>query len=159
MANNINITINDKKHTIEMDKTTSKRASQYGTDEYNALQEVRTAYPTYSVAVINRKPDKGEYKGLTYEFMEKYIQAHDDEKKSIMNEYFTLRGESEEAKAVGANAKSYGEIKDWFLATYPAFGEFFTNREKLVSKGAKKKAQDKQDKADEMRKARLALVA
>ena len=159
MANNINITINDKKHTIEMDKTTSKRASQYGTDEYKALQEVRSAYPTYSVVVVNRKTEKGEFKGLTYEFMEKYIQAHDDEDKSKMKTYFTLRGESEEAQAVGANAKSYAEIKDWFLDKFPAFGELFKERETLMKTIADNKAKAKQDKEDEKRAQRLALVA
>ncbi|MCR4621721.1 MAG: hypothetical protein K5663_06525 [Clostridiales bacterium] len=154
-----NITINTKKQTIEMDKTTAKSASQYGTDEYKALQEVRIAYPTYSVVVVNRKPEKGEFKGLTYEFMEKYIKAHDDENKSKMKEYLNLRGESEEAMAVGAKAKSYAEIKEWFLDAFKAFGEFYTNREKLLKNIADKKAKAKQDKEDEKRAQRLALVA
>ena len=159
MANNINITVNDKKHTIEMNKTTSKRASQYGTEEYKALQDVRSAYPTYSVVVVNRRTDKGEFKGLTYEFMEKYIQAHDDENKTIMKEYFKLRGESEEAEDVGAKAKRYNVIKDWFLDTFPAFGEFSNDRENLLNKVAEKKAKAKQDKENEKRAQRLALVA
>lgn len=164
MANNINITINEKKHTIEMDKTTSKLASQYGTEAYKALQEVRSAYPTFSVVVVNRKTEnrkteKNDYKGLTYKFMEKYIQAHDDENKSKMKAYFTLRGESKEAEDVGANAASYAEIKDWFLDTFNDFGKFFKERETLMKTIAEKKAKAKQDKADEERKARLALVA
>ncbi len=159
MANNINININNKKHTIEMNQTTSKRASQYGTDEYNALQDVRSAYPTYRVIVVNRRTDKGEFKGLTYEFMEKYIKAHDDENKTIMKQYLALRGESEEALDVGANAKSYAEIKDWFLDTFPDFGKFFQERETLMKTIADNKAKAKQDKEDEKRAQRLALVA
>ena len=154
-----NITINDKKQTIQMNKTTAEAASQYGTEEYNALQEVRRAYPTYSVVVISRKSEKSEFKGLTYVFMEKYIKAHDDDDKSKMKAYFNLRGESEAAKAVGANAKSYGEIKEWFLDAFPEFGQFYRDRENLLNQIADKKAKAKQDEENEKRAQRLALVA
>ena len=53
-----NIIINAKNHTIEMNKTVSKAASRFGTPEYNELQEVRRAYPTYHVVTVAKKAAK-----------------------------------------------------------------------------------------------------
>ena len=136
MNNNITITINDKKQTIEMNKTTAKRASKYGTDEYKALQEVRRDYPTYKIVTVARKVEKCEYKGLTFDFMKQYIENHDDDDKSKMKEYLNLRGQSEEAKDNGSEAKSYSEIKNWFLRTFPSIKEFASNIANLVSNAA-----------------------
>lgn len=100
------ITINAKNRTIELTKTFATASSKYGTDEYNELQAVRKDYPNYKVVTIARKApktDKPTFKGLTYEYMEKYIMAHDDENQSIMNEYLALRGESDEADESGAD--------------------------------------------------------
>ncbi len=146
MANNITITINDKKHTIEMNKTTAKLASQYGTDEYKALQEVRRDYPTYGIITVPGREVKTEFKGLTYEFMEKYIQTHDDEKKTKMNAYLGLRGKSEEAKALGMEAVGYAEIKEWFLMTYPELRNYIKARESILDAVAKNKERVKQEK-------------
>ena len=66
------IIINIKKHTIEMNKTTTKAASKYGTPEYNELQSARHDYPTFRVVTVAKKTAKPEYKGLTFEYMEKY---------------------------------------------------------------------------------------
>ena len=129
---NITITINDKKHTIEMNKTTAKRACKYGTEEYKALQEVRSAYPNYRIETVIRKVEKCEYKGLTFEYMKQYIEQHDDANKSKMEEFLNLRAESEEAKEKNAEAKSYAEIKNWFLKAFPAIEEFASKMDSLV---------------------------
>ena len=146
MANNITITINDKKHTIEMNKTTAKLASQYGTDEYKALQEERRDYPTYGIITVPGREVKTEFKGLTYEFMEKYIKAHEDKDGKNMNAYLGLRAKSEEAKALGMEAVGYADIKDWFLMTYPALRNFIKARENILEAVAKNKEKVKQEK-------------
>lgn len=86
-----NITINTKNHTIEMDKTFAKSAAIFGTDEYKQLQEARRDYPNYRVATVRQKAGKGEFKGLDYPFMEKYIAEH-DETGELAKEYHILRG-------------------------------------------------------------------
>ena len=141
-----NITINTKKSTIEMNKTYAKLASQYGTDEYKALQEVRRDYPNYRIVTVPHKVEKVEFKGLNYEFMEKYIKAHDDENGTKMEAYLGLRGKSEEAKELGMEAVGYAEIKEWFLMTYPALRDFINARENILEAVAKNKALVKQAK-------------
>lgn len=129
-----NLTINNKARTIEMTKKFEKAASRFGSDEYKMLQEARKDYPAYKVVVkASTAKGKESFKGLTYEYMEKYIAAHDDDK-IIMAEYKMLRGLSDEAQEMNAAACSYGEMKKWFFDKYPAFKEFTENCNKALKK-------------------------
>ena len=127
--------INEKKNAIELSKKEAAAAANFGTPEYKALQEARRDYPGFKVVTITRKSTakKESYKGLTYGYMETYIQKHDDEKQSIMAEYKMLRGLTEEAEEVLAESFSYQEMKDWFLKKFPAIAEFHKKREALLA--------------------------
>lgn len=129
-----NITINTKNHTIEMNKTTAKAASIFGSDEYNALQTARRDYPSFRVVSVSKKNAKPAYKGLTCEYIEKYIKAHDDEEQSIMAEYKMLRGKSEAGKDAMADDAKYAVIKEWFFMTFPQIEKFHSDREVLLEK-------------------------
>ena len=137
---NINISINTKNHTIEMNKTTAKAASIFGSDEYNALQAARRDYPTYRVITVKQKGAKPEYKGMDYKYMEKYIATHDDENGSIMAEYKMLTGKSEAGKDAIADAACYADVKEWFLMTYPEIEKFHSDRDALLEKIAARRA-------------------
>ena len=133
-----NLTVCTATRSIEVSKTFNTRASQYGTDEYKMLQEVRRDYPGFKVVVVAprkaTKSNKPSFKGLTYEYMEAYITKHDDENNSIMEEYMTLRGISDDAEEAFAESCTYYEIKTWFLNRYPAIAEFHKKREALLNK-------------------------
>lgn len=135
-----NLTVCASSRSIEVSKSFNTRASQYGTDEYKALQEVRRDYPGFKVVVVAPRKsinsNKPSFKGLTYDYMEKYISKHDDEKNSTMNEYKTLRGMTEEAEEACAETCSYQEIKTWFLNKYPAIANFHEKREAILNKKA-----------------------
>ena len=126
--------INEKKMAIEVSKKFYAAASKYGTQEYRDLQEVRRDYPNFKVSVVTRKAttQKDTYKGLTYSYMETYIKAHDDEKKSIMAEYEMLRGISKAAKDALAEPCSYNEVKNWFLKKFTEIADFHKMREELL---------------------------
>ena len=136
-----NIIINAKNHTIEMNKTVTKAASRFGTSEYNELQEVRRAYPTFRVVTVAKKTAKPIYKGLTFEYMEKYIAAHDDEEQSITAEYLMLRGLDEAGKDADADSANYSDIRDWFFQAFPAIEQFHSDRDALLEKIAQRKAE------------------
>ena len=127
--------INEKKNAIELTKKESAAAAKFGTPEYRALQEARKDYPNFRVVTVSRKPatQRDTYKGLTYEYMEMYIQKHDDEQKSIMAEFEMLRGTSAEAQEALADSASYKEIKEWFLKKFPAIAEFHKKRETALA--------------------------
>lgn len=127
--------INDKKMAIELSKRFAAAARKYGTQEYKDLQAARRDYPNFAVVTVTRKAagKKDSYKGLTYTYMETYIKAHDDDKKSIMAEYEMLRGTSEAAKEALAEPCSYNEVKNWFLKKFPAIADFHKMREELLN--------------------------
>ena len=124
-----------KKNAIEMTKKFAKAAAKFGSPEYKQLQEARRDNPTFSVVTVTRKTTtkKNTYKGLTYEYMEMYIQKHDDAEKSIMAEYLMLRGLSEEAEEALAESFTYQEMKDWFLKKFPAIKKFHEARAKALA--------------------------
>ena len=109
--------------TIEVSKSFDKAASRFGTREYEAMQQVRKDYPDFTIVVKTVRTKADHFKGLTYDFMEKYITSHDDADKWLA-EFNDLRGKSEEAQAYGAAAHSYGEVKAWFFKTFPEFEAF-----------------------------------
>ena len=114
--------------TIEVSKSFDKAASRFGTREYEAMQQVRKDYPDFTIVVKTVRTKADHFKGLTYDFMEKYITSHDDADKRLA-EFTDLRGKSEEAQAYGAAAHSYGEIKAWFFKNYPEIEAFQRRRE------------------------------
>lgn len=157
-----NITVNEKARCIELTKKDYAKACKFGTQEYIDLQEVRKAYPTFKVVEVTRKApknDKPTFKGLTYEYMEKYIMAHDDEDQTIMNEYLALRGNSDADENL-VDSFNYQEMKDWFLDKFPAFNEYHTKRAELIEKSKQKKATKREEEARAKREAhRKALLA
>ena len=128
------MTIRYTTNTIEMTRKFAMAAQKFGSDEYKSLQEARRDNPTFKVVIVARKATekKDSYKGLTYEYMEKYINTHDDAEAN-MKAYENLRGLSEEAKAALAEPCSYLEIRIWFLKTYPAIAKFHEDRAKLLA--------------------------
>lgn len=131
-----NITVNAANNTIELSKKFAKAASRYGTEEYRMLQEVRRDYPGFEVVEATKKAKaaKDPYKKLNFEFMEKYIKAHDNEEKSIMKQYLDLRGMSPEAIENGAASKSLPEVRKWFLNKYPQIKAYHEKREQELEK-------------------------
>ena len=133
------ISISVRSRSLVLSKSFATKAAIFGTDEYKMLQEARRDYPDYKVTVGKTKATKTDkeqdiFKGLNYDYMEKYIEAHDDEEKSIMAEYLDLRGKSAEAKELQAGSASFLEIRSWFLNTFPAIEAFYAKRAKILAK-------------------------
>lgn len=127
--------INHSTQTIEMSKKFAKAAAKFNSNEYKQLQAARKDNIGYRTEVVDRKVTgkKSTYKGLTYDYMENYISAHDDENSSIMEEYLMLRGKSEEAEELLAETFSYLEMKDWFLKKFPEIAAFHKKREAALA--------------------------
>ena len=130
------ITVSARTRSLVLPKSFAAKAAIFGTDEYKMLQEARRDYPGYKVTVGKTKEAKNIYAGLDYDYMEKYIKAHDDDAQSIMNEYLMLRGKSKDALEIQAGSASFLEIRSWFLKTFPAIEEFYTKRAALLTKAA-----------------------
>jgi len=138
--------INTQAAAIELTKSFAAAASKYGTKEYRMLQEARRDYPDFKVVTSARNGGRHDYKGLTYDYMEIYIENHDDEKKSIMAAFKTLRAEDDDL----SESLSYADIKDWFLEQFPEIADFHTKREETVNAihAKREKAREAKKNAD-----------
>ena len=131
MANNkttekTSIKIDYSNRIIEITKTFSVKASKYGSDEYQALQNARTDNPGFRVVIAKRKTTASKvFRGFTFDYMEQYIQTHDDEKHSIMMEYYRRRGNKEKNPEALHSSESYGRIKKWFFEQYESLAKAY----------------------------------
>ena len=141
--------IDHAKNIIVMDATFAKKSANTMSAEYAHLQQVRRDYPKYDVITrtIKRNSNKKTYAGLTYEYMAKYILAHDDKEGSNMAVFNELRGTIVEGDdELQAESLTYGEIKLWFLDTYPEIKNFHESRAariKAIKEKPKKAAEEK----------------
>ena len=142
---------NHANKTIEMTAKEEKAAGKIKSAAFNELMELKAMLPGYEVAIVAApRRKKSAYSGLTYEYMEAYIEKHDDKKKTIMVEFNKLRAivSDEDKKNLGGmsetlKAASYGEIREWFLNTFVEIKEFHEKHNKEVEeilKSKKKKA-------------------
>lgn len=130
---NLTLTINHKARKIEMSKAFDKAASVYGSPEYNNLQGARRDYPDYQVITLKPAKRNDPFKGVTMEYMEKYIASHDDDGK-IMTTFNILRGKVNENDELGeyAESASFFEIREWFLKTFPEIKAYSENSRKRI---------------------------
>ena len=130
--------------TIIMSKTEAKAAGKINSAEFAELNALRTAYPTFRI-VIKATKSKDSMKGLDTNYMERYIKAHDDAVNTILKEFYALRGLDDQGqKKELAQAVSYGELKMWFLATYPEVEKMNETVNAILEKAKAKRMAAKQ---------------
>ncbi len=88
---------------ILISKAFAKASMQINSEEYKTLLDVKTAYADYSIVQreIKKNPQKESYRGLTYEYMERYIELHDGRNSKVMN--LSLLRHERESDEVGQN--------------------------------------------------------
>lgn len=148
MANSV--MVNSKTRTIVITKAFEKAASVFGSDEYKVLQAAKNDNPGYRVVAKSKKASdkKSDHnKGLSYKYMEKYILTHDDESKSVMKEYMSLRSLTPEAQERGLDSADYSDIKNWFLDKFPEISEFINQRTAIIGSVNKRLQAEKERKA------------
>ena len=131
--------------TIEMTKSEATKAGKIGSPKANELQSYRTAYPDFTIKVKEEKK-RSTYKGLDYDYMKKYIESHDNEEKTIMVEFNTLRGIVDGIESEFVDKAKFGEVKAWFLLKFPEIEEYNEKVEKLRQK-IRKENTDKKTKS------------
>ena len=109
---------------IVMNTTFAKMSEDTRSDEYALLQKVKMENPGFSVCrrQIKSNPKKDTYKGLTYEYMKKYIKLHET-KEEAEKVIAYLEDQILISKCHGQRLR-YPTIKKWFLAKYPEVAQF-----------------------------------
>ena len=117
--------LDHKNRKIIMDRTFAKNSENTRSDEYAHLQQVRRDYPDYTVTrrAIKTNPNKKTYKGLTYDYMRRYIM----DCKKPAKERLELLSEFNELYLISqCQSKSlrYPVIKHWFFEKFPEIENF-----------------------------------
>ena len=125
---------------IEMNKAEEKAAGTYGTAEFEELANLRKEFPNFRI-VTKASKSKDNMKGLTTDYMEKYIKEHDKtEKQEMLKEFYSLRGRDENGKKKKfAQAVPYGILKQWFLTYFPEVADMNDTIDKILEKAQKKR--------------------
>lgn len=107
----------------------AKKAAQCGTPESVKLQKYIQLYPSFDIVVheIRKAPAQEHYKGLTYDYMRDYINAHESEENAsaVLQELEDMIDISK----CHSQGKRYPTIKEWFLVKYPAVKKFGVKEE------------------------------
>ena len=122
--------------SIEMTKTEAKAAGKFNTPEYNELMELMKNFPTFRIDVVKATTKKVDrFKGLSYDYMKKYIKSHDESK---MATFYELCGQDENGNKVEmAAVATYGEVKMWFLTKCPEIEAMSEKVNKIVEEARK----------------------
>lgn len=122
--------------SIEMTKTEAKAAGKFNTPEYNELMELMKNFPNFRINVVKAATKKVDrFKGLSYDYMKKYIKSHDESK---MATFYELCGQDENGNKVEmAAAATYGEVKMWFLTQFPEIEESGKKIDKILAETRK----------------------
>lgn len=111
-----NIKVDFITNTIITTKRFYEAASQYGSEEYILLQEIKKDNPKMKVSVreSSRKGTPNAYKGLTYRYMRKFISVMDKENLTTFEEVVLMY-----EGLYSENGAVFAAVRDWFLENYP----------------------------------------
>lgn len=125
--------VNHEDKTLTVSKAFYKKASIYGTPEYNELKAAMRDNEGYGVEF--KTSEKKTYKNLNFKRMEDYIKTQPDSEAKLM--------EFEAVKMIAeAKGSKYPLTKKWFLLTYPEYKENEVSRSETetLTNEAKEKA-------------------
>ena len=124
--------INEAKKVFEMNAAEYKAAMTYGTEAYKALRELRADYPGFRAVEMKPKKSKSPLDKLDMKTVRAYVRAHgsDAQKKEFLDMSTSHYTES----GVYIEAKSFFEVKKWFLVEFPEYKEAVDNHEKEMER-------------------------
>ena len=107
-------------NTITLTKAFCEAAKKFGSEEYTKLQLVKSENPNMKVVVRTTRSGnrKCDYKGLTYEYMRKFIRTMDRDNMIVFEEvidHYDKYGQK--------GGELYQSVKNWFLENYPRHKE------------------------------------
>ena len=126
------ISVNERKHALEITKTFSKKASIFGSDEYKKLRDAKLQNPNYRV-VVKSTPKKRLEERISMKDIEMYICERGGNNCAEMKALLQLRGliVNEDGSKTRVNeSASFHAIKKWFFTTYSELAT--TERDKAI---------------------------
>ena len=139
--------INFARTTIELDKAEMKEAQKYGSEMYRALMDARHDNPGFRVVEIKAKKVKTPLDRLDMATIRAYVKDHGNPEQK---EKFLAISSPHYTEDVYIEAKSFVEIKKWFLAEFPTYKKTLDNHDaemKEIFKAVNEKIEDAKAKA------------
>lgn len=130
-----NITINTRKHALEITKAFQKQASIYGSEAYKELKSAKEDFPTYRVSVKSA-PKRTIEETITMKDILFYVENHSGKDSAEMKTLLELRGTSVQSATnifEVADSASFAQIKKWFFTMYPEIGNKTENRKNRIN--------------------------
>ncbi|MBP3620859.1 MAG: hypothetical protein J6J16_03750 [Lachnospiraceae bacterium] len=122
--NNIKIDFINK--TLIVTKAFYNEACKFGTEEYDELTTIESKHPDFRIAFRSVRTGKrvpNENKGLTFDFMRRYIKIMDKNNVSTFDSvvaYYKLD--------LGfTGTRLYIHVKTWFLENYPEYEDMIAS--------------------------------
>lgn len=117
------IIVNEMNKTISISKAMHKKASVFGSVEYDLLHKAKKENPYFKVVITTQKTPKG--KKLTKDFMERYLNDLPDTIENKANKK-AFSDYVDGLKKVGKNKPKhkFGEITKWFVKEYPNYNDY-----------------------------------
>ena len=109
--------IDRDKKTIYATKSFLIKAGQFGTTEFNTLNDMLKTFPGFKVEEekIARNDNKEAYGNLTYEKMKAFIESYETDdtwRKAALEEYEAIK------RIAKTQRGAYAFVKSWFLKKY-----------------------------------------
>ena len=123
--------IDRNKKIIYATKSFLIKAGQFGTNEFNTLNDMLKTFPGFKVEEekIARNASKEAYGNLTYAVMKAFIESYETDntkRKTMLEEYEAIKTVSKTQRG------AYAFVKSWFLKKYGA--EFNRRKKELETK-------------------------
>ena len=118
------ITFDAITNTITISRSFYDASKEFGSEEQKQLADIKKEYPHMTIAVKSKRTGsrKSEFKGLTYDYMRRFIRIMDRENivtfEDVIAHYEEFGYDS---------GKLYQCVKDWFLRTYPDHKDMIVN--------------------------------
>ena len=103
-------------NTITITRGFYEASQEFGSEEQKEISRIQQQYPHMMIVVKSKRTGyrKSEYKGLTYDYMRRFIRIMDRDNivtfEDVIAHYKEFGYES---------GKLYQCVKEWFLETYP----------------------------------------
>lgn len=122
--------VNHATRSITITKSFNKKASEFGSTEYETMKDLRIDFPDYKVKVkeIKKNTHKKTYAKLTYENMKKHIAYVEGIESDSLTRLETL------IIAAKIQPSPYAYVKKWFLDNYPDYREYSALTEEAEEK-------------------------
>lgn len=117
---------------IELTKAEMKEAQKYGSEMYKELMNARRDNPGFRAVEMKPKKSRSPLDKLDMKTVRAYVKAHGSDTQK--QEFLDMSTSHYTESGVYIEAKSFFEVKKWFLVEFPEYKEAVDDHEKEMER-------------------------